>query len=212
MTVDQPIKTFNQKIGLNIVHPEGKEAITKFRKLHSDGQSSVVECTPITGRTHQIRVHLQYLGMNYIKLSLGTTINGSIGFPIVNDPIYNNDQWGPNGGKGGLSDTELAEIVIRFDDSIMTHDKMAAAESLVLDVEDDICPDCAHPFPDPSPQDLTMWLHALTYKGPGWSFETALPSWATKDFDAAEYTKDPIVWQGGTTTYDRTLATAPEAV
>ncbi len=39
---------------------------------------------PHTGRTHQIRVHLQWLG-----------------YPIVNDPLYNTDIWGPLRGKQG---------------------------------------------------------------------------------------------------------------
>jgi 23S rRNA pseudouridine1911/1915/1917 synthase len=52
-----------------------KEAITIMKVLQTtqyEGRSlSLVECKLQTGRTHQIRVHLQYLG-----------------FPIVNDPIY----------------------------------------------------------------------------------------------------------------------------
>lgn len=48
--------------------------------------SGVLTGRPITGRTHQIRVHLQYLG-----------------HPIANDPIYQNSAaWGSSGGKGGV--------------------------------------------------------------------------------------------------------------
>lgn len=47
---------------------------------------SVVHCKPQTGRTHQLRVHLQY-----------------IGYPIANDPLYSQEEiWGPNCGKGGV--------------------------------------------------------------------------------------------------------------
>jgi len=57
---------------LNKVHPQGKPSETHFKRLFYDGTHSVVKCKPKTGRTHQIRVHLQHLG-----------------HPIVNDPLYN---------------------------------------------------------------------------------------------------------------------------
>ena len=64
----------------------GKEAKTEFERLSYNGSSSVVLCYPKTGHTHQIRIHLQYLG-----------------FPILNDPLYNNTEvWGETNGKGGV--------------------------------------------------------------------------------------------------------------
>jgi 23S rRNA pseudouridine1911/1915/1917 synthase len=52
-----------------------KEAITSFKVLQSvhyeKKEISLIECKLQTGRTHQIRVHLQHLG-----------------FPLLNDPIY----------------------------------------------------------------------------------------------------------------------------
>lgn len=49
----------------------GKSAATEFRLLSSSGEISLVEAKPLTGRTHQIRVHLEYCGM-----------------PIIGDPTY----------------------------------------------------------------------------------------------------------------------------
>ena len=66
----EPIETVSHKTGINMVSANGKPCETHFKKLHFNGRTSLVECRPKTGRTHQIRVHLQFLG-----------------FPIANDPI-----------------------------------------------------------------------------------------------------------------------------
>ncbi|KAG1972527.1 RNA pseudouridylate synthase domain-containing protein 2 isoform X2 [Pimephales promelas] len=95
---EQPILVVSFRVGLCRVDPKGKESRTVFQRLSYNGRSSVVRCLPLTGRTHQIRVHLQFLG-----------------FPILNDPIYGSSAWGPNRAKGGLvgmSDEELLEALI----------------------------------------------------------------------------------------------------
>ena len=66
------------------VSTHGKECRTEFERLSYNGVTSVVVCRPFTGRMHQIRVHLQYLG-----------------FPVMNDPLYNHVVFGPEKGKGG---------------------------------------------------------------------------------------------------------------
>ena len=53
------------------VTSEGKEALSEIKVLSFKQGFSFVEITPHTGRTHQIRVHLAYLGC-----------------PIVGDPLY----------------------------------------------------------------------------------------------------------------------------
>ncbi|MDX2431726.1 MAG: RluA family pseudouridine synthase [Bacteroides sp.] len=60
------------------VFPEGdygKVAITHYRVLERLGYVNLVECRLETGRTHQIRVHFQYLG-----------------HPLFNDPEYGGDK------------------------------------------------------------------------------------------------------------------------
>ena len=44
------------------VDANGKEAETYYKVLKTDGEHSLVELRPRTGRTHQLRVHMKYLG------------------------------------------------------------------------------------------------------------------------------------------------------
>lgn len=43
------------------VDPKGKAAITQYEVLASNGEYSLLDLKPKTGRTHQLRVHMQYL-------------------------------------------------------------------------------------------------------------------------------------------------------
>lgn len=59
-------------------YPEGdygKEAITHYKVLERFGYVTLVECVLETGRTHQIRVHMKY-----------------IGHPLFNDDFYGGDK------------------------------------------------------------------------------------------------------------------------
>ena len=69
--IDAPIGrslTDRKKMAIN---PQGKEAITHFKVLKRFKEATLIELTLETGRTHQIRVHMDY-----------------IGHPVVNDPVY----------------------------------------------------------------------------------------------------------------------------
>lgn len=48
------------------VHADGKPSLTEFKLLKSYSNCSLVEARPITGRTHQIRVHAQYMGHSLV--------------------------------------------------------------------------------------------------------------------------------------------------
>ncbi|KAJ7496592.1 pseudouridine synthase [Mycena latifolia] len=92
---EEPLLTLDRQMGLNIVHPEGKPAKTVFKRIRYDANtdSSVLICKPFTGRSHQIRVHLQFLG-----------------YPIANDPVYSETRiWGQGLGRGGIDITPSDE-------------------------------------------------------------------------------------------------------
>lgn len=63
-----------------------------------DSGYSIIHCLPLTGRTHQIRVHLQFLG-----------------HPITNDPIYSNRRvFGPSLAQNDASEEHDKEIIERL--------------------------------------------------------------------------------------------------
>ena len=75
-TIDAPIgrdKANRQKMAVTDVN--GKESITHFEVLRRYPNNTLVKCILDTGRTHQIRVHFQY-----------------IGHPVTNDPLYGKEK------------------------------------------------------------------------------------------------------------------------
>lgn len=62
--MDAPVKTIDASNGIRIVSVEGKPSRSRFQCLAYDeaSDSSLVACAPLTGRGHQLRVHLQWLG------------------------------------------------------------------------------------------------------------------------------------------------------
>lgn len=48
------------------VHTDGKESLTRFKVLRNFEGYTFIECEPVTGRTHQIRVHAQFAGYSIV--------------------------------------------------------------------------------------------------------------------------------------------------
>ncbi len=74
-TIDAPIirrgEVLETKIHLQrMVHPQGAAAVTEFRVLEKfdnrHGAFSLIEAKPLTGRTHQIRVHAAHAGHSVV--------------------------------------------------------------------------------------------------------------------------------------------------
>ena len=57
-----PIKREQDSIIRRIVSEDGAYSLTKYRTIFSNGMYSLVEATPVTGRTHQLRVHFAHIG------------------------------------------------------------------------------------------------------------------------------------------------------
>ena len=69
--IDAPIARLPLPSLLRQVSPEGKPSVTEFQVLRREGNICKLALRPVTGRTHQLRVHCAYMG-----------------FPILGDPQY----------------------------------------------------------------------------------------------------------------------------
>ena len=70
--IDAPIgRDINDRQKYTVTDINSKNSITHFKVIERFKEVSLLECKLDTGRTHQIRVHMEY-----------------IGHPIVNDPVY----------------------------------------------------------------------------------------------------------------------------
>lgn len=71
-TIDAPIgRDEKDRQKMAVTAKNSRDAVTHFKVLKRYSKYTLLECVLETGRTHQIRVHMQY-----------------IGFPIVGDPKY----------------------------------------------------------------------------------------------------------------------------
>lgn len=61
-TVDAPIERIEEGNIKRTVRPDGKRAITKYKVIENMGERALCEITLLTGRTHQIRVHMSHIG------------------------------------------------------------------------------------------------------------------------------------------------------
>ena len=236
--VDQPLETFSFQLGLTKIGGS-KQCQTYFRrvtleelkaqkqqngKYHLDchqeitideslykyedqdnNKTSLVLCRPMSGRMHQIRVHLQYLG-----------------FPIVNDPLYNAPEiWGKSNAQYGYYEKSNEFVIETFikrhsceywllndidndDEPVNLNGKRPLDETEDLSESDDVkrlktdepesidvndnqavkdyiknhCFECLNRFREPSAEQLVMYLHALQYKiSNEITFTSQLPEW-----------------------------------
>ena len=110
-TVDAPIgRNKNDRQAMAI--DDGKDAVTHFNVLEHFKDYTLIECELETGRTHQIRVHMKY-----------------IGFPLVGDPKYGPKKTLDIGGQA------LHAGVIGFEHPV-THEYIERSSELPKEFKD----------------------------------------------------------------------------
>eukprot|EP01084_Bolivina_argentea_P248491 415688_1 len=150
--VNQAIRCKNHQKGVHEIHVDGKEAITDFKFISFDGKSSssLIECYPKTGRTHQIRLHLQYLG-----------------YPIINDfayggKEYNISHWIPE------NNDDKSKLI----DEVKKHwnDDCDECKTVLQEINGEK-KDARNSAPE-------IYLHALKYECDEFSYTVPKPYWA----------------------------------
>jgi 23S rRNA pseudouridine955/2504/2580 synthase len=99
--IDKPLLVQNRKGGERhvIVSADGKQAQTRVALSRTFGKYSLLQCRPLTGRTHQIRVHLQ-----------------SVDHPLLGDERYGDADENKRARKFGLKRLFLHAQSIAFPD------------------------------------------------------------------------------------------------
>lgn len=95
--IDAPIARRPLPSLLRQVSPEGKPSLTRYRVLSRQEKTAVLALTPVTGRTHQLRVHCAYMG-----------------FPIVGDPQYGSPESQAFSREMGAASQLLCAKILRF--------------------------------------------------------------------------------------------------
>lgn len=128
----------------------------------------IFECRPLTGRTHQIRIHLRNLG-----------------FPIANDPIYLENSTKNQLERAmyqRLKENAEAHRNGYFDisgviDWVAIRELAGERSSRELSRVLESCPECGRHLYEKDPENA-IWLHAYKLEIGGKVFQTELPDWA----------------------------------
>lgn len=182
--------------------PTDSATIFELWKYDETTNESVVMCEPLTGRMHQIRIHLRNLG-----------------YPIANDGVYNPVQR--HGQKCSVSTSSIKNSVEQqLYDELFRHrpefrhlqpvaplvegdfvdivelcgveephiqkllEQLKQAKHAAMQQDRELhnqrCPECDKELLDTNlvPADLTIHLHALKYELGGHTYTTDMPSWA----------------------------------
>ena len=95
--IDAPIGRLPLPSLLRQVMADGKPSVTEYQVLEKRGELTKLALNPVTGRTHQLRVHCAYMG-----------------FPILGDPQYGNEASREISRKLGISTQLLCAKKLQF--------------------------------------------------------------------------------------------------
>ena len=95
--IDAPIARRPLPSLLRYVNPEGKPSVTEWQVLERNEKSCKLALRPVTGRTHQLRLHCAYMG-----------------FPILGDPQYGSPESRALSEKLGLTHQLLCAKKLEF--------------------------------------------------------------------------------------------------
>lgn len=112
--IDAPIARRPLPSLLRYVREDGKPSVTEYRVLERNGRLCKLALRPVTGRTHQLRVHCSHMG-----------------FPILGDPQYGSEDSQTFSAELGLHHQMLCAKRLEFVHPI-------TGEALILESEMDV--------------------------------------------------------------------------
>ena len=112
--IDAPIARRPLPSLLRYVREDGKPSVTEYRVLERNGRLCKLALRPVTGRTHQLRVHCSHMG-----------------FPILGDPQYGSEDFQTFSAELGLQHQMLCAKRLEFVHPI-------TGEALILESEMDV--------------------------------------------------------------------------
>ena len=95
--IDAPIARKPLPSLLREIHPEGKPSVTEYRVLEQLDGYSKLALIPVTGRTHQLRLHCSYMG-----------------FPILGDPQYGTEESQAFSSQWSLTGQKLCACILEL--------------------------------------------------------------------------------------------------
>ena len=96
-TIDAPIARKPLPSLLREIRPDGKPSVTEYQVLERQGSACKLSLSPITGRTHQLRLHCAHMG-----------------FPILGDPQYGSKESQSLSGTLGFTYQQLCAKKLSF--------------------------------------------------------------------------------------------------
>ncbi|KAG9403128.1 hypothetical protein AC1031_006674 [Aphanomyces cochlioides] len=139
------------------------ETLVQFHKRHDEDDTTVVLVKPVTGRTHQIRLHLQLLGL-----------------PIANDPCYGGvlhfgSSLASLSDSPSVSGAKTEEEDKENDESHGLPQQEGESDDAFLERTCEWC--ASGRRSDNKNHCACIWLHAWQYELLGETYRVASPSW-----------------------------------